>query len=86
MPNARKTIRPDNSWLAYLHLGWTTSIALLVFVLGGIYLDKKFSLTPLLTIIGAVLGMVTSGYLLIASIHRIEQHQLKNRSDRKEKL
>jgi ATP synthase protein I len=45
-------------------MGCSVVASILVFVLGGLALDKILGSTPLLTLIGVVLGLVAAGYQL----------------------
>lgn len=47
-----------------LGLGWSLVGSLVVCILGGVFLDQLFDTTPVLTLIGIVLGLVSAGYLL----------------------
>lgn len=51
-----------------LQLGFSLAIPLVIFIGGGIWLDKKFHLSPTLTIGGAVLGFIVSNYILYKNI------------------
>ncbi len=43
---------------------WSIVVVLLVFIGGGIFLDQLLDTTPVLTLIGIVLGLVGAGYQL----------------------
>lgn len=45
-------------------LGCTIVASLLVFILGGLFLDQYFDTTPLLTLIGVGIGLFAAGYQL----------------------
>jgi hypothetical protein len=45
-------------------LGCSIVASLLVFILGGIFLDQYLDTTPLLTLIGVAVGLVAAGYQL----------------------
>ena len=45
-------------------LGCSIVASLLVFILGGIFLDQYLDTTPLLTLIGVAIGLAASGYQL----------------------
>jgi F0F1-type ATP synthase assembly protein I len=47
-----------------LGLGWSLVGSLVVCILGGVFLDQLLDTTPVLTLIGIVLGLVSAGYLL----------------------
>jgi Putative F0F1-ATPase subunit Ca2+/Mg2+ transporter len=50
------------------NLGFSMAIPLIIFIGGGIWLDNKFDISPLLTLIGAFLGIVSSGYSVYKSL------------------
>jgi len=58
-------MKNTNSWLNYLHLGWNIAFNLTLFTVGGNYLDKKFNTKPMITLGGAVLGIVLSLYQVL---------------------
>jgi F0F1-type ATP synthase assembly protein I len=43
-----------------LNLGWTMLFSLLIPLLAGIWLDRKLDTMPLLTLIGAMLGVMAA--------------------------
>jgi ATP synthase protein I len=45
-------------------LGWSIGVSLVVFILGGVFLDKWLGTVPWLTLVGVALGLVSAGYLL----------------------
>lgn len=45
-------------------LGCSVVVALLICVLGGIFLDQWLGTEPIFTLVGVVLGLATAGYLL----------------------
>ena len=47
-----------------LQVGFSTAISAIAFILGGLWLDKRFGLTPLFTLIGSALGLVVALYLV----------------------
>lgn len=56
-------------------LGWSIGVSLVVFILGGVFLDRWLDTTPWLTLVGVALGLISAGYLLY-------ELTLINRSDR----
>jgi F0F1-type ATP synthase assembly protein I len=56
-------------------LGWSIGATLVVFILGGVFLDRWLGTTPWLTLSGVVVGLISAGYLLY-------ELTLINRSDR----
>lgn len=57
-------------------LGCSIVASLLVFILGGLFLDQYFDTVPLLTLIGVGIGLFAAGYQLY-------ELTLINRRDRK---
>lgn len=45
-------------------LGCSIVASLLVFILGGVFLDQYFDTAPLLTLIGVAVGLFAAGYQL----------------------
>ncbi|CAN5328088.1 MAG: AtpZ/AtpI family protein [Chloroflexia bacterium] len=45
-------------------LGCSIVASLVIFIVGGIFLDQFLSTTPILTLIGVVIGLVAAGYQL----------------------
>lgn len=60
----------------YAHLGFQLAFSTGLFLLAGWWLDGKLDTTPLLTIIGAMVGAAAGFYSMI--------HQLMGRSGRSE--
>ncbi|BBM82263.1 AtpZ/AtpI family protein [Candidatus Uabimicrobium amorphum] len=52
-------------YIQYSHVGILFIAIFLLFVYGGIQLDKKTNLQPLFTILGVLLGFVMACYKLI---------------------
>lgn len=64
-----KGIRKENNWYILGQAFYEASIISfslvffpIIFLLLGVFLDKKFSTTPLFIVIGIVLGVITSIY------------------------
>ena len=52
-------------WAAAFRLigvGWYVGACIILGVLGGLWLDTKFNTTPLLVIVGLLLGVITAFY------------------------
>jgi len=52
-------------WEAALRLvgvGWYIGICIVLGVLGGLWLDDKFDTTPILVIVGLILGIIIAMY------------------------
>lgn len=45
-------------------LGCSIVISLVIFIVGGIFLDQYLDTTPILTLIGVAIGLVAAGYQL----------------------
>ncbi len=56
-------------------LGCSIVASLIIFIVGGVFLDQYFDTTPLLTLIGVAVGLVAAGYQLY-------ELTLVNRKDR----
>lgn len=54
-----------------LHLATTIVMALVVFLGGGAWLDRRFELAPALTIVGALLAFVVIGYRFYAGVRQL---------------
>lgn len=50
--------------LSVLGLGWSIVGSLIFCIIGGLLLDRYFDTTPLWTLIGVGLGLVSAGYVL----------------------
>lgn len=59
----------------YLHLGWQLAITILLFVLGGYWLDSKYETQPWWTVTGATVGITGALYNFIKTTIRQEQRQ-----------
>ena len=55
----------SNSWVGYLGLGSQLAITVVVMVLLGVWLDKKFATEPILTIIFSFIGIAGGMYNFI---------------------
>jgi len=45
-------------------LGCSIVVSLIIFIVGGIFLDQYLDITPIFTLIGVVIGLVAAGYQL----------------------
>ncbi len=52
-------------------LGFSIAGPLVVFILGGIFLDKKVGTSPLFLLIGIACGMVGAGYAIYDLIRKL---------------
>lgn len=55
----------DVGALGALNLGCSIVAPLIVFIVGGLFLDRYFGSTPLLTLIGVGIGLVGAGAQLV---------------------
>lgn len=59
--------KPDKSWSAVSlawELGYTIAVPLIVFALGGRFLDKKLGTSPFLLLLGMILAITTTSWLV----------------------
>ena len=56
-------------------LGCTVVVSLIALIGGGVLLDQRFDTTPVLTLVGLVLGLVAAGYELyeLAQVGRTDR-------------
>ena len=69
-------------WAAALRLvgvGWFIGISILLGVLGGLWLDNKFNTSPILVIVGLILGVVIAFY----GVYRMIQPNINKPGSRK---
>jgi F0F1-type ATP synthase assembly protein I len=62
--------RTPTSWLRYSHLGTQYCVTLVLFLLAGMWADRRFGTGPWLTVTGAAAGMAAATYLLIRQLAR----------------
>ncbi len=67
---------------SYSHLGITFAVVIIVFLLGGQYLDKKLGTDPFLTLIGAFVGGGTGFYYVVRGLNRRRDDTEKNEKKR----
>ncbi len=48
--------------LRFIGVGWFVGISILLGVLGGLWLDNKLNTTPILVIVGLIVGVVVAFY------------------------
>ncbi len=53
-----------------LHLVWVAAFSLLIPLLGGIWLDRRYESAPCLTIVGMVLGVTVAVYTVVREVSR----------------
>ena len=64
-----------NQWLAFLNLGWLIVGNMVLFVGGGLWLDKHFKTAPILLLIGVFAGFFASGYTLYRAVKKLERNE-----------
>ena len=47
-----------------LQVGFSTALSATLFILGGLWLDRRFGTIPLFTLIGSALGLIVALYLV----------------------
>jgi F0F1-type ATP synthase assembly protein I len=65
----------SNQWLDFLNLGWIIVGNMLLFVGGGLWLDKHFKTTPILLLIGVFLAFFASGYSIYQAVKKAERDE-----------
>jgi F0F1-type ATP synthase assembly protein I len=65
----------SNEWLALLNLGWLIVGNMLLFVGGGLWLDKHFKTAPILLLVGVFLGFFGSGYTIYLAVKKLERDE-----------
>ncbi len=65
----------SNQWLAFLNLGWIIVGNMLLFVGGGLWLDKHFQTPPILLLIGVFAGFFSSGYTIYRAVKKLERQE-----------
>lgn len=68
--------------LRLMGLGWFVASCILMGVLGGIWLDTWMNVSPLFTLLGAILGSVIAFYGLYKMIGPIVEQTNKNTNDK----
>jgi ATP synthase protein I len=57
--------RATHSWLRYSNLGMQFAVTLVLFLLAGMWADRRFGTDPWLTVAGSLVGIGGGMYLLI---------------------
>ena len=65
--------RDSKLWLRYSSIGLELAVSVFLFTYGGYLVDMKTGLLPLMTIAGAILGMVIGFYHVYRSLTRDER-------------
>jgi len=65
--------------LRLLGMGWYVGVCIVLGVVGGLWLDRKLHTTPLLVIVGLLLGIIVAVYgvykMILPNINNINQKQ-----------
>jgi len=65
----------QSSFMSYLGLGLNIAITILIFVMIGYFVDKKFSTIPIFTITGSVAGFLTGMSTLYKTIKQVSHRK-----------
>lgn len=57
----------------YFEIGWRVTIPLVLFVLGGVWLDNKLHTKPIFILLGILFSIVTSFWGIWSTIKKIEE-------------
>ena len=69
-----------------LDMGWRLAIVVLVPVVGGFELDTHLGTTPLLTVIGFILAMVGSGFVMWQTLQTANSRPVTTKSSAKKEV
>jgi len=64
--------------LRFIGVGWFIAISILLGVLGGLWLDTKFGIAPVMLIVGLILGLVVAFY----GVYRMLLPLMRNKRDK----
>jgi ATP synthase protein I len=64
--------------LRFIGVGWFIGVSILLGVLGGLWLDKKFGTGPILVIVGLFLGLAVAFY----GVYRMLLPLMRRRRDK----
>ena len=73
---------PENSGpknLSPVSLGLNIATGIVVFSLGGFFLDKKYNSAPAWTMAGVLLGLVYAGYEVWKIVRPVEEEERRKR-------
>lgn len=71
---------PPFQWMALLNLGWLIVINLAVFLLGGIFLDKRLGTAPAFLIGGTVLAFLGCGFTVYKTLQKLTRDEAATRA------
>ncbi len=64
-----------NKWLALINIPFQMGITIFLFIKLGIYLDEKYQMNKVCTLIGTLLGISISLYFVIKQVNKINNDQ-----------
>jgi len=64
--------------LRFIGVGWFVGVSILLGVWGGHWLDEKFGTSPVLVIVGLILGLVVAFY----GVYRMLLPLMRNKRDK----
>jgi len=64
--------------LRFIGVGWFVGVSILLGVWGGHWLDEKFGTSPILVIVGLILGLVVAFY----GVYRMLLPLMRNKRDK----
>lgn len=64
-----------------LQLGWVAAFSLLIPLIGGIWLDRRYDCAPWLTLVGMIVGVMAAVYAVVREVSR--SYRLTDSSKRK---
>lgn len=65
------TNAPLSAWALAWHIGYSIVVPLILFVVGGIFVDKNYETSPVFTLVGLGLAFLVTTLLLIRRVRRI---------------
>jgi hypothetical protein len=63
-PKKKASLSTKDVAIMALQIGFSVSFSSIFFILGGRYLDTRFGTSPILIILGAIIGLFASLYLV----------------------
>lgn len=75
--------RPNITQSEYLGLGIQIAASMVMPLLLGVWLDRKFELTPWLTVIGAIFGIVSIFAIIFKIAYMANENSKKEREHRR---
>jgi len=71
-PEKQPNTKPLNAWALAMELGFIIVLPLVVLVLAGVALDRRFATTPLFIIIGMAGAFCLSAAIVYRKIRRLQ--------------